>query len=232
MDKYLKETRLLDYTDETIQKLIREKNWSNLSLYEKIKDIYNYVKDDILFGYNASDDIKASQVLKDGYGQCNTKATLFMALLRAVGVKCRFHGFTINKELQKGALTKIAYTIAPKEIIHSWVEVYYNNQWFNMEGLIIDNLYLRSLQKRFNSCTTNFCGYGVATEDLNNPTVEWNENHTYIQSKGIKRDFGLFDSPDDFYGKFGANLSGIKAFLYKNIIRHLINRNIINIRNN
>mgnify|MGYP002241704325 CR=1 FL=1 len=48
---------------------------------------------------NVDDSIPASKVLKDGYGQCNTKGTLFMALLRACGVPCRIHGFTIDKKI-------------------------------------------------------------------------------------------------------------------------------------
>jgi hypothetical protein len=39
--------------------------------------------------------------------------TLLMALLRAMGVPCRFHGFTINKALQRGAITGVAYRLAP-----------------------------------------------------------------------------------------------------------------------
>ena len=62
-----------------------------------------------MFGYNIDDNISASKVLADGYGQCNTKGTLFMALLRACNIPCRVHGFTIDKKLQKGAMTGIVY---------------------------------------------------------------------------------------------------------------------------
>ena len=54
-DRYLKATRMLDYE------------------FERIKSIYGFVRDDILFGYNIDDDISASRVLSDGYGQYNTK---------------------------------------------------------------------------------------------------------------------------------------------------------------
>lgn len=47
---------------------------------------YNFVRDEILFGYNADDTILASRVLAEGYGQCNTKGTLFMALLRGADI--------------------------------------------------------------------------------------------------------------------------------------------------
>ena len=71
-DRYLKKTKMLDYDAQSIQELITEKGWKNLSEFECIKSIYNFIRDDILFGYNI-DDISASRVLSDGYGQCNTK---------------------------------------------------------------------------------------------------------------------------------------------------------------
>ncbi len=49
--------------------------WKELSDFEKIRDIYNFVRDEILFGYNVDD-----------------------------GIPCRVHGFTIKKELQEGAM--------------------------------------------------------------------------------------------------------------------------------
>lgn len=102
MKELLKETRLLDYSHSKIQQLVTEKDWKHLSDIDKVQSVYNFVRDEIVFGYNESDDISASQVLHDGYGQCNTKSTLLMALLRAVGVENRIHGFTIHKALQKG----------------------------------------------------------------------------------------------------------------------------------
>ena len=107
MDHYLKETELLDFSNKEIQELVKSRHWNDLSEKEKILNIYNFVRDEIKFGYNSDDTLSASKILKDGYGQCNTKGILFMALLRAVNVSCRFHGFTINKELQKGAISGI-----------------------------------------------------------------------------------------------------------------------------
>src|SRR5690606_38502372 len=102
-------SRLLDYAHPDIARLVTDRGWADLPLYERIGAIYNFVRDDILFGYNASDDLPASRVLADRIGQCNTKSTLLMALLRAVDVPCRFHGFTIDKALQKGAITGLWY---------------------------------------------------------------------------------------------------------------------------
>ena len=108
---------------------------------------------------------RASQVLSDGYGQCNPKATLLMALLRAVGVVTRILGFTIDKALQKGAIKGIWYKLSPKNILHSWVEVHVNGQWYILEGVILDRLYLEKLQSINKHQTTTFCGFGVFTEN-------------------------------------------------------------------
>lgn len=73
MNKYLKETKMLDYSNPNIQQLIENRKWLELQEFDRLKSIYNFVRDEILFGYNIDDNIPASKVLKDGFGQCNTR---------------------------------------------------------------------------------------------------------------------------------------------------------------
>lgn len=226
----LQATPILDFHHPDITALIDDRGWKQLPEYERIGAVYHFVKDEIVFGYNRLDNIKASEVLKDGYGQCNTKSTLFMALLRAVGIMCRFHGFTIDKTLQKGALPLWAHLMAPQSIIHSWAEVYYQDKWIELEGFILDESYLSSIQQKFAGNSGGFCGYGIATECLSSPSVQWQGKNTYIQKQGINQDFGVYDNPDEFYQKHGTNLSGVKRWLYQNLLRHLINRNVEQLR--
>jgi len=231
MDKYLESTRLLDYNDQKIQNLIKTKGWENLAEKEKILQIYNFVRDEIKFGYNEEDAIPASKILADGYGQCNTKGILLMALLRAVHTPCRVHGFIVRKLLQKGVITGIWYKLSPESIVHSWVEVFYKNDWLALEGCIVDIDYLKSVQSMFKGREKNFCEYGVAIADLANPEVFWNENNTYIQKDAITSDLGIYDNPDLFFEKYSQNLNPFKKMLYRNIVRHIINRNVKAIRN-
>ncbi len=231
MNNYLEKTRMLDYGNKAVQELIQSRGWVSMDTFNKIREIYNFVRDEIKFGYNTDDNIPASKVLADGYGQCNTKGTLFMAILRAVGVPCRMHGFTINKELQFGAMTGIIYRLAPKSIIHSWVEILYEGKWFNLEGFILDQKYLSRLQKKFHNCQGSFCGYGVAVEDFKKPHIEWNGNDTYIQKEGINNDFGVFDNPDRFFLEHSQQLSLIKKVIFRYVGRQLMNRNVEKIRN-
>lgn len=52
MDILLQETKMLDYSSPQILGLIRERRWNELDDFNKIKQIYNYVRDEIKFGYN------------------------------------------------------------------------------------------------------------------------------------------------------------------------------------
>lgn len=230
MEKYLKETTMLDYSNENIQQLIQSRKWNQLDTFDCLREIYNYIRDEILFGYNVDDSIKASKVLSDGFGQCNTKGTLFMALLRACNIPCRVHGFTIDKELQKGAMTGFVYKNAPQNVFHSWVEVYFEDKWYELEAFILDKLYLEKLQKINSNCTGAFCGYGVAVKDFRNPVIDFNRNNTYIQSEGINQDFGVYDCPDDLLKEHHQEMSPVKAFVYRNLGRHLMNHNVNRIR--
>lgn len=231
MNRYLKMTPMLDFDSAPIQRLIKRRGWKSLGEFERIKAIYNFVRDEVLFGYNVDDSVCASKVLSDGYGQCNTKGTLFMALLRACGIPCRIHGFNIDKKLQKGAMTGVVYKNAPKEIFHSWVEVLFEGRWFELEAFILDKKYLSSLQRLNKDCSGAFCGYGVAVNDFRHPVIDFDRNDTYIQSEGIVRDFGVYDSPDDLLKEHGQTLTPFKAFLFRNLGRHLMNRNVRKIRN-
>lgn len=226
--KYLQPTPLLDYETLSIQALIANRGWLELDQSNRIGAAYDYVRNEVLFGYNADDALPASSVLEDGYGQCNTKGTLLMALLRALEVPCRFHGFTIDKGLQRGVVPELVYPIAPKNIIHSWVEVQYEEKWLNLEGFILDQGVLSSLQKHFPN-RASLCAYGAGTDCLSSPGVEWKGISTYIQVTGINHDFGVFDAPDDFY-KDHRQLSGLRGVLYRGFVRHWMNRRVAQIR--
>lgn len=227
---YLKATSLLDYQHPLIKTTISKFNWHHLNTRDQIKFIYNFVRNDILFGFNI-DEIPASEVLKEGIGQCNTKSILFMALLRAVGIPCRLHGFTIDKQLQAGIMNEEVLDMMPDEISHTWVEVYFEQQWFDMEGIILDEQYLRGLQIQFANTQKQFTGYAVATSDLHNPQIDWHGNNsTYIQKEGIMQDFGIYADPDSFFAKHPQNISAEKRSVFANLLRHNVNQQINMIR--
>lgn len=227
--RLLEPTPLLDFRAEAIVRLIDARGWRQLSEHDRIGAAYDFVRNEIVFGYNRADDIAASEVLADGYGQCNTKGTLLMALLRALDVPCRLHGFSIHKALQRGVVPEIVYPIAPAEILHSWVEVWTGGRWINLEGFILDSQFLRRLQDAFVG-TESLCGYGAGTDCLSAPPVDWTGHDTYIQKTGIARDFGTFDTPDVFYAEHSQAFGALRDWIYRTIVRHWMNARVRAIR--
>lgn len=228
-DMCLRATPILDFHASEITTLIAQRGWMALSVYDRIGAVYDYVRNEILFGYNRSDNLRATQVLADGYGQCNTKGTLLMALLRGVGVRCRLHGFMIHKELQRGVVPELVYPLAPSEILHSWVEVELDGVWVKLEGFILDVRFLVVLQDRF-AGVQSLCGFGVGTDDLHAPAVDWAGQDTFIQKTGITQDLGVFDDPDRFYEKHHQAFGSVREILYRHGIRHWMNARVRAIR--
>ena len=228
--QFLEETKMLNYQCVVIQTLIKERRWGELSEYEKIKAVYGFVQNKIPLGYNCKDTLTAEQVLIDGYGQCNTKATLLMALLRGVNIPCRIHGFEVSKDFQRGATTGIITLLAPDKIVHTWVEVYYKGQWLALEGVIIDNQYLEAVKAKYSYVQGKFMKFAIATKDFQKISVDWNENNTYIQNAAIVSDLGVFPNPDKFFENYTQHWCKIKDYMYVHFGRKIMNYNVAKMR--
>jgi transglutaminase-like putative cysteine protease len=229
--RYLRSTPLLNYDHPDLQALVAERNWRVLPERERIGAIYDFVRDEIPFGYNATDDLPASAVLADRHGQCDTKAILLMALLRATGIPCRLHGATVDKRLQRGMAPAIVYRLWGADIRHSWVEVLFEGRWVGLDGVILDLAYLDGIRAKFHvPAGDGFLGHAVGTGDLADPPNRWRGTDTAIQSAGIARDLGTFDDPDGFYAACGSNFAGLRGWLFRHLIRARMNLRVAAIR--
>lgn len=228
--EYLEETKMLNYNAPSIQAFVLKNKWTELDNFHKIKAIYEFVQNDILFGYNSSDTLNAVQVFDDGIGQCNTKATLLMALLRAVNIPCRLHAFHVTKDFQKGATSNFISLLAPRYILHTWAEVFYQDRWLALEGVITDKKYLNAVQRRFSNHDGLFKRYAIATTNLKNPSIDWNGQDTFIQKEAIVYDYGIFPSPDAFFQTHAQQMSKIKNFMYSHLGRKIMTRNVSKVR--
>lgn len=230
MEEYLKETAMLNYRSKEIVDLINEYDWNDLDEYGKIGAIYDYVQNNIPLGYNKYDNLTATQVLADGIGQCNTKATLLMALFRAVGIPCRLHGTKVTKVFQRSLMPHIMAKLAPPLIVHTWAEVYYNGEWLSLEGVITDKCYVSGLKKMFPDAQGKFFDYAVAVKDFGKLEIDWNGKNTTIQQQAVVEDLGILDSPDEFFAKYKQEYCGLKKFMYENIGRKLMTTKVAKIR--
>ncbi len=229
-DLYLRKTGLLDYDAPQIQELIRKRNWLELDDFHRIGAIYDFVQNEILLGYNRSDTLTAAEVLADGYGQCNTKATLLMALLRGAEIPCRLHGAEVCKIFQRELMMAITAALAPETIVHTWAEVYYRGKWMALEGVIADKRYLEAVRKRHPDTRGRFFGYAIAVSDFGKLDVEWRGTDTYVQREAVVTDLGIFDSPDSFFADHPQKWGKLVDFAYVHLGRKLMSKRVNAIR--
>ena len=228
-NRYLKKTRMLDYDCESIRTLVNERKWNQLDDYQKIGAIYDFVRNEILFGYNRSDLLTADEVLRDGYGQCNTKATLLMTLLRAVGIPCRLHGSEVDKKFQEGVTTGVIAALAPETIVHTWAEVFYDGKWIALEGVITDEAYIKAVKKN-NDNRGPFAHFAVSVPDLKDLDLKWRGRDIFVQNESVVLDHGVYDDPDTFFEKHHQTWSKVKDFAYVHYGRKKMNRTVRKLR--
>jgi hypothetical protein len=195
--------KIFDINASEIQELIKERNWLKLVDRNKIIRILDFVKNDIVFGFSKKPLLSASQVLHEGRGYALTKSILLKTLFDACDILCRFHAFRVKKELYQGLTPPMAYNMLPDHLMSAWVEVFYDNQWFVVDGVLLDDAYLTSLEKNFHIAQKEFIGFGCGLFLDSGIQTDWNgKKHTYCQRAAITRDLGLIEEFDWFFTEF------------------------------
>ena len=229
---YLEPSYLLDYRHPTIAQLILSKGWnSNKDYDELIGEIYAFVRDEIEYGFSRHSALRASQVLAEGMGGSIPKSILFMALLRAVGVPCRFYAMTIRKVIFRGLLPKVRRTFATKNSYAALVEIRYKSRWYAVDRHVIDKPYIKGILKQHPFHVGGFYGYGIATLDFSTLTKQWNENHLNRKSRVIEEDLGPFTTPDSFFSRVPEAERYTQSLFYKAFLRDHLNKSIQLVRN-
>lgn len=222
---------LADFQHPLVSKKAEELTKGCLTLKEKIAAIFYYVRDDIKFGFPlAADFIKASETILLGYGQCNTKGTLFLALCKALNIPARLHFSTIKKEIQKGLFAGIAFWLLPKYLSHSWIELKVENHWIKVDTYINDEaFYCGAIEALQNKGWDT--GYSVSCAKTS-PSIELDfANEQSIQMDAVVADHGNFLEPMDYYqSKLYKNRPGwFKKIAYRLWIKS-INRKVEKLR--
>ena len=160
--------------------------------------IHDFVRDKVKFGWaSAFYDQPASRVLKSGVGFCNTKSTLFVAMLRAADIPARQHFVNINTEI-------IAefFTPAGDYVDHSYSEVFLDNRWISVDSYIVDLPLFDAARERLKDENKQL-GYGIHR----NGTPHWDgRSNAFAQfvddgsfSGLTTRDHGSYADVGEFY---------------------------------
>ncbi len=197
-------THLLNFDDLAVAAVI---NRIAVSVSKRQPDatlraLYAFVAS-LPLGYNRNDDVSASEVLRDGYGQCNTKVTLLCALARGAGISTRIRAYHISKEAQRARAPAWLVFFMPHETLFVWPEFLILGKWTPLQALVATK------PKAWDSCP--FDGARYQLEPLR---PEWRAHS-----------LGVFASPDELFRKYKPSVYGWRALGW-----HLIGRRIMQAR--
>lgn len=141
LDIYLCSTPTIDFESEAVKQFVADHILSNSNDLERAISLYYAVRDQIRYDpYTCSPDLEdypASHTLKAGRGWCVTKAILYAACCRAIGVPARLGYADVRNHMSTENLRRLMGT----DIFywHGYTEVYLNRVWvkatpaFNIE---------------------------------------------------------------------------------------------------
>jgi len=198
---------------------------------KQLQALFYYVRDDILFGFAKDADImKASETIQLGYGACNNKATVLLALARAVGLKARLHFSTISKDIQKGVFPKWVFKRLPEELSHCWVEVEIDGRWRRIDSFINDESFYCAGKKALRERGWK-TGFSISCESGESDSEFNIDQERFVQMDAVTSDHGIYDDPADYYrsSKY-LNRPGFLTLLMYRLIIGVVNRKIAKMR--
>ena len=194
----LSRTRYLDFAHPVVSAAIVEACDGAQTSKAKAVGIFNFVRDRVRFGWDGRFyDMRASEVLDAGVGYCNTKSTLFCAMLRGAGIPARQHFVDISARILDGLLDP-----GTPFVDHSFVEVDLDGQTHSVDAYIVDRGLFARARARLVSEERSL-GYGVHRDG----TCEW-DGATDAFSQFVRtgadpvpttRDYGVHADVGDFY---------------------------------
>ena len=220
-------TKYVNYEDPSIVNLAKEiikESKTNTPIEHAIL-IHDYVRDSILFGYSGRFwNQTASEVIRTGRGFCNTKSSLFAALLRAVGIPCRLQFVNISSQILDGIIDpKTPY------VEHTYTEVFNSEKkrWCRVDSYIVDIALAEAAKKKL-AQEDKVIGYGVhrdgqsvwnGTDDCFIQYVTNSELNEKLQRPLSTHTYGSYTDIGAFYA--AAEQNAVKDIMTIRLLRWL-----------
>ncbi|MBK8493255.1 MAG: transglutaminase domain-containing protein [Saprospirales bacterium] len=191
---------LADSSHPKIREIAFQLTESAESDEEKVKSLFYFVRDEIRFGFPSRlEDMKASEVVSEKVGVCNSKTTLFKALLDVAGIPSRIHYGAIDLHVFRGVIPGYMRWVLPKTANHSWLEISIDGGWKPMDSYIFDKPYFRGARKKLIEEGQHW-GYGLACPDGACSCAFHFGNKGFVQMKAVLKDFGAWNDDIEFFG--------------------------------
>lgn len=222
---------LADYDHPLVRETALRVTAGETAVRGKLEKLFYFVRDEVAFGFPAEGDlVRASETLRLGFGQCNTKGTAFLALCKASGIPARLHFSLIRKEIQRGLFTGVAYWLMPRLISHAWLEVQVDGRWRKLDSYINDERFYEAGKAALRACRWD-TGFSVACSG-GEPSAKFSlDEERFVQMDAVVADQGVWDEPGDYYASPAyKNRPGAFRLLMYRLLVGRINRTVQRLR--
>ena len=210
-DRWLHETAYINTGHDLVAETALNITKDMTDPIDKARATFRFVRDEIAFGFARRFwDNSASAVLKSQVGYCNTKSTLFVALLRASGIPARQVFVDIHASVLDGIIDP-----GTPYVDHSYVEVWLNGAWIATDAYIVDRALFEPAQAKVNK-EGRLMGYGVHQTG----SSDWDgQNQSFSQFNQLDlrpistRHWGVYEDVGDFYRRAEYPWNRLNPFL-------------------
>lgn len=210
MDDFLRPTVYIDSGHTEIMKVVNELAKPGASQRETAIALFSFVRE-VPFGFATGFwDNKASDVLRAGRGYCNTKSTLFTALLRAAGIPARQHFVEIDAAILFGILDP-----GTAMVDHSYVELQLDGEWVATDAYIVDPPLFAAAQRQLaaDNRLLGYSAHATGSNDWDGASPSFSQyNILDPRPIGSKR-WGVCADVGDFYARVGDTHNRLNILL-------------------
>lgn len=161
---------------------------------ERAVMIHDYVRDQVRYGFTQRfDEASPSETLEAGVGHCNPQTTLFIELLRAVGIEAKYHFVTLTGEILQGVQPN-----APALISHGFAEVRLDGRWIAVDSYIVDPAHAAGAAARL-AREGREVGYGFHRDGTTNWDGSSSAFSQFADPSMVIEDHGTWDHAEDFF---------------------------------
>lgn len=195
---WLSSTRLLDLNDPKLRILAISLTQLAETDTQKVVAIHGFIKAMPFGCASGFDHLSAGDVLRSGQGDCHSKGTLFVALMRCAGLPARLRFVTMPSNFLRGIIS------LPKvDVVHAIGEVYLDGRWVRTDTYVADET-LESQAVKLLVNEGRKVGYGIHLHG----DRQWDAfNDAYGQSAASDpdslplQDWGVAHDPAQFYAE-------------------------------
>jgi hypothetical protein len=225
--------RLSDHDHPLVQRTAKRLAEGRETDLAKLQALFQFVRDQVPFGFPARpsewDRVSASRVMELGRGYCNTKATLLVALCRAVGIPARVHFGRIQADIMWGIFPSTAVSFMPRVVPHSWTEVYLDGAWKPIDAYINDKAFFQAARARLERSGRSV-GYSLACVDGRCSCAFSFGEKGFVQMGAVVEDHGAWEDASAYFATdLYVGLTAWQQGVYP-LLAWIGNRNVERIR--